>query len=51
MNCNRLKQDGLKLKAGGYRMKDMIRFVVKQQIVPGKVVRILGRRINLETIQ
>ena len=27
---NRLKQDGLKLKAGGYRMKDMIRFVVKQ---------------------
>ena len=27
---NYLKQDGLKLKAGGYRMKDMIRFVVKQ---------------------
>ena len=25
---HRLKQDGLKLRAGGYRMKDMIRYVV-----------------------
>ena len=29
---NRLKQDGLKLKAGGYRMKDMVRFVVSSKL-------------------
>ena len=32
MNLNYLKQDGLKLKAGGYRMKDMIRFVVNSKL-------------------
>ena len=35
---NYLKQDGLKLKPGGYRMQDMIRYVVEQQIVPRKIV-------------
>ncbi|MDX1982509.1 MAG: DUF1592 domain-containing protein [Bryobacteraceae bacterium] len=29
---NHLKQDGLKLKAGGYRMKDMIRYVVNSRL-------------------
>jgi hypothetical protein len=29
---NDLKRDGLKLKAGGYRMKDMIRFVVNSKL-------------------
>ena len=29
---NYLKQDGLKLKASGYRMKDMIRFVVNSKL-------------------
>ena len=29
---NYLKQDGLKLKAGGYRMQDMIRFVVNSKL-------------------
>ncbi len=29
---NNLKQDGLKLRAGGYRMKDMIRFVVNSKL-------------------
>ena len=29
---NYLKQDGLKLKAGGYRMKDMVRFVVSSPL-------------------
>ena len=29
---NYLKQDGLKLKAGGYRMQDMVRYVVEQQM-------------------
>ena len=29
---NDLKQDGLKLKASGYRMKDMIRFVVNSKL-------------------
>ncbi len=29
---NNLKQDGLKLKASGYRMKDMIRFVVNSKL-------------------
>ena len=29
---NNLKQDGLKLRAGGYRMKDMIRFVVNSKV-------------------
>ena len=29
---NDLKQDGLKLKAGGYRMKDMIRFIVNSKL-------------------
>lgn len=29
---NRLKQDGLTLKAGGYRMQDMIRFVVSSKL-------------------
>lgn len=29
---NQLKQDGLKLKADGYRMKDMIRYVVNSSI-------------------
>jgi hypothetical protein len=28
---NYLKQDGLKLKAGGYRMKDMVRYVVSSK--------------------
>ena len=27
-----LKQDGLKLKAGGYRMQDMIRYVVNSKL-------------------
>ena len=27
-----LKQDGLKLKAGGYRMKDMVRYVVSSKM-------------------
>ena len=27
-----LKQDGLKLKADGYRMKDMIRYVVNSKM-------------------
>jgi hypothetical protein len=27
-----LKQDGLKLKASGYRMKDMVRYVVNSRI-------------------
>ena len=35
-----LKQDGLKLKAGGYRMKDMIRYVVEQQDCSWKSSRI-----------
>jgi hypothetical protein len=29
---NYLKQDGLKLKAGGYRMKDMVRYVVNSKV-------------------
>jgi Protein of unknown function (DUF1588)/Protein of unknown function (DUF1585) len=29
---NYLKQDGLKLKAGGYRMKDMVRYVVDSKV-------------------
>jgi hypothetical protein len=29
---NSLKQDGLKLKPGGYRMKDMVRFVVNSNL-------------------
>lgn len=29
---NQLKQDGLKLKAGGYRMQDMVRFVVNSDV-------------------
>jgi hypothetical protein len=29
---NHLKQDGLRLKAGGYRMKDMIRYVVNSKL-------------------
>jgi mono/diheme cytochrome c family protein len=29
---NFLKQEGLQLKAGGYRMKDMLRFVVKSKL-------------------
>ena len=29
---NYLKQDGLKLKAGGYRMQDMIRYVVNSKM-------------------
>ena len=29
---NYLKQDGLKLRASGYRMKDMIRFVVNSKL-------------------
>ncbi len=29
---NHLKQDGLKLKAGGYRMKDMIRYTVNSKL-------------------
>ncbi|HXJ44691.1 MAG TPA: DUF1592 domain-containing protein, partial [Bryobacteraceae bacterium] len=29
---NYLKQDGLKLKAGGYRMKDMVRYVVSSKM-------------------
>ena len=28
---DRLKQDGLKLRAGGYRMQDMIRYVVNSK--------------------
>ena len=27
-----LKQDGLKLRVGGYRMKDMIRYVVNSKM-------------------
>ncbi|MFN0100927.1 MAG: DUF1592 domain-containing protein [Bryobacteraceae bacterium] len=29
---NYLKQDGLKLRAGGYRMKDMIRYIVNSEL-------------------
>jgi mono/diheme cytochrome c family protein len=29
---NYLKQDGLKLRAGGYRMKDMVRYVVNSKV-------------------
>ncbi|MBL8228142.1 MAG: DUF1592 domain-containing protein [Bryobacterales bacterium] len=29
---NHLKQDGLKLRAGGYRMKDMVRYVVASKL-------------------
>ena len=29
---NILKQDGLKLKAGGYRMQDMVRYVVSSKL-------------------
>ena len=29
---NYLKQDGLKLRAGGYRMKDMVRFVASSKL-------------------
>ena len=34
-----LKQDGLKLKADGYRMQDMIRFVVNSKLFLEKVVQ------------
>ena len=40
---NFLKQDGLKLKADGYRMQDMIRYVVEQQDVPRKIVEFRTR--------
>jgi prephenate dehydrogenase len=29
---NYLKQDGVKLRAGGYRMQDMIRYVVNSKL-------------------
>jgi hypothetical protein len=29
---NYLKQDGLKLKAGGYRMQDMVRYVADSKL-------------------
>jgi hypothetical protein len=29
---NYLKQDGLKLKAGGYRMQDMVRYVAGSKL-------------------
>ena len=29
---NFLKQDGLKLKAGGYRMQDMVRYVANSKM-------------------
>ena len=32
MNSRFLKRDGVKLKADGYRMQDMIRYVVKSPI-------------------
>ena len=32
-----LKRDGLKLKAGGYRMKDMVRYVVNSKVFLEKV--------------